>query len=254
MAIKLLSIANQKMQQIMSAFRPRPFEALAYSSGAASLAPISFCHARFTGGAMDPRDVLIKRAADIVLALAGLIVMSIPMLVIAAAIRLTSEGPALFRQERIGLNGRRFVMLKFRTMHDVVESPDEWSQAIRQDPRVTRIGGWLRRSSVDEFPQLLNVLAGSMSLVGPRPHAPGTRAGGKPFEAISQHYDARHAVKPGMTGLAQVRGWRGETDTEEKLLRRVDSDLEYIANWSLGHDLLILSRTIITVLHMLNAY
>ncbi len=242
------------MQQIMSAFRPLPFEALAFSSGGTSLAPISFRHSGFAACAMDPRDVLIKRAADIVLALGGLIVMSIPMLLIIAAIHLTSRGPGLFRQQRIGLNGRRFVMLKFRTMRHVPESPDAWSQATRGDPRVTRIGAWLRRTSIDEFPQLLNVLAGSMSLVGPRPHAPGTCAGGKPFEAVTHHYAARHSVKPGMTGLAQVRGWRGETDTEEKLLRRVDSDLEYIANWSLGHDLLILGRTLVAVTHMLNAY
>lgn len=203
---------------------------------------------------MDPGNAVIKRVADFVLALTGLIVMSLPMLLVGAAIRLTSKGPALFRQERIGLYGQRFVMLKFRTMRHVEEPPGSCPQAIRDDPRVTRIGGWLRRTSFDEFPQLINVLAGSMSLVGPRPHAPGTCAAGRPFEAISRRYGARHAVKPGMTGLAQIRGWRGETDTEEKLLRRIDSDLEYIATWSPGHDLLILFRTIVTMLRMPNAY
>ena len=111
-------------------------------------------------------------------------------------------------------------MLKFRTMRHDAEGPGSCPQATRQDPRVTRIGALLRRTSFDELPQLLNVLAGSMSLVGPRPHAPGTCAAGRPFEAITHRYAARHSVKPGMTGLAQVRGWRGETDTEEKLLRR----------------------------------
>jgi lipopolysaccharide/colanic/teichoic acid biosynthesis glycosyltransferase len=242
------------MQQTMSAFHPSALETLAYSDRGPSLAAFSIRRTRFRGGAMDPGDAMIKRAADIVLASIGLLVMSLPMLLITAAIRLTSRGPALFRQERIGLNGRRFVVLKFRTMRHVAKPLDSSPQATRDDPRVTRIGGWLRRSSFDEFPQLLNVLVGSMSLVGPRPHAPGTCAAGRPFETITHRYGARHAVKPGMTGLAQIRGWRGETDTEEKLLRRIDSDLEYIATWSLGRDLRIICRTIVTVLRMTNAY
>jgi lipopolysaccharide/colanic/teichoic acid biosynthesis glycosyltransferase len=238
----------------MSAFHPSALETLAYSDRGPSLAALSLRRTGFGGGAMDPRDAMVKRTADLVLASIGLIVMSIPMLLVAAAIRVTSKGPTLFRQERIGRNGRRFVVLKFRTMHHIVERPGPFPQAIRDDPRVTRIGAWLRRTSFDEFPQLLNVLVGSMSLVGPRPHAPGTCAAGRPFETITHRYGARHAVKPGMTGLAQIRGWRGETDTEEKLLRRIDSDLEYIATWSLGRDLLIICRTIVTVLHMTNAY
>jgi lipopolysaccharide/colanic/teichoic acid biosynthesis glycosyltransferase len=207
---------------------------------------------------MDPHDAMVKRAADIVLASIALLLMIVPMLVAIVAIRLTSKGPALFRQERIGLNSRRFVMLKFRTMHHTADPPADppgWlPQATRDDPRLTPIGAWLRRTSFDEFPQLINVLLGSMSLVGPRPHAPGTCAAGRPFEAISHRYGARHVVKPGMTGLAQIRGWRGETDTEEKLLRRIDSDLEYIATWSLGRDLTIICRTIITMMRMPNAY
>jgi polysaccharide biosynthesis protein PslA len=242
------------MQQTMSAFRPSALETIAFSDYSTSLTPVSLRRSRIAGGGMDSHDAFVKRVADIVLAIAGLIVTSLPMLLVGAAIRLTSRGPALFRQERIGLNGHRFVMLKFRTMHNIAERPGSWSQVTRHDPRVTRIGAWLRRTSLDEFPQLLNVLWGTMSLVGPRPHAPGTCAAGRPFEAITHRYGARHAVKPGMTGLAQIRGWRGETDTEEKLLRRVDSDLEYIATWSLGRDLLILYRTIVTMLRMPNAY
>jgi lipopolysaccharide/colanic/teichoic acid biosynthesis glycosyltransferase len=191
---------------------------------------------------------------DIVLAAIGLAAMGLPMLIAAAAIRLTSEGPALFRQERIGLNGRRFVMLKFRTMHHRTANDGSFLQATRDDPRVTRVGAVLRHTSFDELPQFLNVLAGSMSLVGPRPHAPGTCAAGRPFEAITEHYAARHCVKPGMTGLAQIRGWRGETDTEEKLLRRIDADLEYIATWSPWRDLQIIWHTIVGVLRMPNAY
>ncbi len=242
------------MQQPMSAFPPSALEILAYSDCGPSLAPISFRRARFASGAMDPHDAMVKRAADIVLASISLIMMSLPMLLAIVAIRLTSKGPALFRQERIGLNGRRFVMLKFRTMYHTVAPPGSLPQATRDDPRVTPIGALLRRTSFDEFPQLINVLTGSMSLVGPRPHAPGTCAAGRPFEAVSHRYGARHVVKPGMTGLAQIRGWRGETDTEEKLLRRIDSDLEYIATWSLGRDLMIICRTIVTMLRMTNAY
>ena len=228
----------------MSAFPPSALETLAYNDYGQTLAPMSFRRARFAGGAMDPHDAMVKRAPDIVLASIALLLMIVPMLVAIVAIRLTSKGPALFRQERIGLNSRRFVMLKFRTMHHTADPPADppgWlPQATRDDPRLTPIGAWLRRTSFDEFPQLINVLLGSMSLVGPRPHAPGTCAAGRPFEAISHRYGARHVVKPGMTGLAQIRGWRGETDTEEKLLRRIDSDLEYIATWSLGRDLTII--------------
>jgi lipopolysaccharide/colanic/teichoic acid biosynthesis glycosyltransferase len=238
----------------MSASRPTDFESLAFSGGMRSLAPASFTPPGRDGDAMDPRDIKIKRMADVVLALAFLAVAGVPMLLIAAAIRLTSRGSALFRQDRIGLNGQHFVMLKFRTMHDTPPIPGACPQAIRHDPRVTRVGACLRHSSMDEIPQLLNVLTGSMSLVGPRPHAPGTCVNGRPFEAISHRYADRHRVKPGMTGLAQVRGWRGETDTEEKLLRRIDSDLEYIATWTLGGDMRIIGRTIATMLRMPNAY
>jgi len=131
---------------------------------------------------------------------------------------------------------------------------DAMCQARRGDPRITRIGAWLRSRSLDELPQLVNVLCGEMSLVGPRPHAPGTCAGGRPFELVSPRYAARHGVRPGITGLAQVRGWRGETETEDKLLHRVECDLEYIATWSLWLDLVILARTVTAVLHMRNAY
>jgi polysaccharide biosynthesis protein PslA len=242
------------MPQTMSAFRSDQFEGLAYSSASLSWLVASFMPPGRGAAAMRPRDLVVKRMADIVLALAFLALAGVPMLLIAAAIRLTSRGPALFRQERVGLNGRHFVMLKFRTMRDAPLAHGSCRQATRHDPRVTRIGGWLRHTSIDEIPQLLNVLAGTMSLVGPRPHAPGTCVADRPFEAISHHYAARHCVKPGMTGLAQIRGWRGETDTEEKLLRRLYSDLEYIADWSQAGDLRIIGRTIATVLRMPNAY
>ena len=139
------------------------------------------------------------------------------MLLIALAIRLESRGPALFRQRRIGFANVGFEMWKFRTMHHHAPEPGRLTQATRHDKRVTRVGAILRRCSLDELPQLFNVLRGDMSLVGPRPHAPGTCAGGKPFEMVTPHYAARHRVRPGLTGLAQVRGWRGETETEDEV-------------------------------------
>jgi polysaccharide biosynthesis protein PslA len=200
-------------------------------------------------------NAVLKRTMDIIVALALLVLLAVPMLLVAAAIRLTSPGPAMFSQDRIGLHGHRFRMLKFRTMRQqacICTGPCR--QVTRHDPRVTWLGALLRQTSFDELPQLLNVLQGSMSIVGPRPHAPGTCAAGRPFETITPRYAARHRVKPGMTGLAQVRGWRGETDTEEKFLRRVDSDLEYIASWSPWRDLAIIGRTAVAVLRMRNAY
>ena len=240
----------------MYAFNPRSFDRFAYSHGDLDLRPISFRSPLSRSFATPARgaSAIAKRAEDIVVAVLLLVVLAIPMLACGLMIRLNSRGPALFRQERIGLHGRRFVMLKFRTMYHEAESPASWRQATRGDSRVTPIGTFLRRTSLDELPQLLNVLTGAMSMVGPRPHAPGTCAAGRPFEHVTHQYAARHCVKPGLTGLAQVRGWRGETDTEEKLLRRLDSDLEYIAAPSVGGDLLILCRTIITVARMLNAY
>jgi polysaccharide biosynthesis protein PslA len=234
------------MPQAMSAFPSSEFDSLGYKREGLSVA----LRSRMPTG----HRAAVKRVADVVLALAFLMLAGLPMLLIAAAIRLTSRGPVLFRQERVGLNGRHFVMLKFRTMRDAPVIPGSCPQATRHDPRVTPIGRWLRHTSLDEIPQLLNVLGGTMSLVGPRPHAPGTCVAGRPFETVSERYAARHCVKPGMTGLAQIRGWRGETDTEEKLLRRLDSDLEYVAHWSLGGDLRIIGRTIATVLRMPNAY
>ena len=195
----------------------------------------------------------VKRAEDIVLTALLLPLALMVMLLIALWIYFDSPGPVLFRQRRTGLGGREFEVLKFRTMHaDCVTATCR--QATRGDPRVTRAGAWLRRFSLDELPQLFNVLRGEMSLVGPRPHAPGTCAGGRPFEHVIAIYPARHRMPPGMTGLAQVRGWRGETETEEKLVYRVRSDLEYIAKWSLWLDIKIIFRTLLVIVLAQNAY
>ncbi len=195
-----------------------------------------------------------QRALDLILASVLLVICAVPMLAIALAIKIDSSGPVLFRQFRIGRHRRSFALLKFRTMFHHRLAPDDCRQATRDDPRITRLGHILRRTSLDELPQIFNVLRGEMSIVGPRPHMAGTRAGGRLFEDIADRYADRHRVRPGMTGLAQVRGWRGETDTEEKLLRRLDCDLEYIANRSLLLDLSIIARTIVTVFRMRNAY
>ena len=203
---------------------------------------------------LSPRARAIKRAEDLCGALLALLVFAIPMLLLALAIRLDSPGPILFRQRRTGLDNRDFVLLKFRTMRRERCEPRICTQAQRDDPRLTRLGAFLRRTSLDELPQLFNVLRGDMALVGPRPHAPETRAAGRLFPAIIADYPARHMVKPGITGLAQVRGQRGETRTEDALIHRVASDFEYIHRWSVWLDLLILLRTAICVLRMKNAY
>lgn len=238
----------------MTIYQPAggPFGKALLASADLGILPVS--HAQSTHWPIGGWRAALKRSADIVFALLGLIALSIPMLAAALAIRLESPGPVLFRQRRIGFANVGFEMWKFRTMHHHAPERGRLTQVTLHDKRVTQVGAFLRQTSLDELPQLFNVLRGDMSLVGPRPHAPGTCAGGKPFELVTPHYPARHRVKPGLTGLAQIRGWRGETETEEKLLRRVESDLEYINNWSLWLDVVILARTAVPVFAMRNAY
>jgi Undecaprenyl-phosphate glucose phosphotransferase len=197
---------------------------------------------------------LLKRLEDFGLASLMLLLFSPLMLLIALSIKLTSRGPVLFRQPRSGFNNQMIDVYKFRTMRIHQPAPGELVQARPNDPRLTPIGGFLRRTSLDELPQLLNVLNGSMSLVGPRPHASGTRAANVLFEEAVAEYAARHRVKPGLTGWAQVNGWRGETDTLEKIQRRVEHDLFYIENWSLRFDFKIILMTVAEVLRRRNAW
>ncbi len=189
-------------------------------------------------------DQLLKKIEDIVLAALITVLVSPVLLISAIAIKLDSPGPIFFRQPREGFNNRKFRIWKFRSMRVEESQVDSIKQAGRDDPRVTRVGRFLRRSSLDELPQLFNVLSGEMSLVGPRPHAASTRAGERLFTDVVATYAARHKVKPGITGWAQVCGWRGETDTEDKLLRRLEHDLYYIENWSVLFDLYVIIRTI----------
>lgn len=185
----------------------------------------------------------IKRAEDVALSLGLLLFISPVMLAIAAAIKLTSKGPVFFRQRRLGYNNRVIEVLKFRSMYTHLSDADATVQSLRGDKRVTPVGAWIRKSSLDELPQLLNVLKGDMSLVGPRPHALATTAGGLALEEAVPVYSSRHRVKPGITGWAQVNGYRGALDTVDKIVHRVNHDLYYIENWSLGFDLKILWRT-----------
>ncbi len=176
------------------------------------------------------------------------------MLLIAVLIKVTSPGPVFFRQQRYGFNNQLFEFFKFRTMYDDQRDMDADAQTTAGDPRVTPLGKILRRWSLDELPQLVNVLRGNMSLVGPRPHAISTKADGQLFEDVVQEYASRHRVKPGVTGWAQVNGYRGETDTEDKIRKRVTHDLYYIENWSLAFDFRILALTLLVVLKGDNAY
>lgn len=176
------------------------------------------------------------------------------LLLIALAIKLDSRGPVFFKQVRYGFNNTLIRVWKFRTMYTDMADVHCDVQTCKNDPRITRVGQFLRQSSLDELPQLFNVLFGSMSLVGPRPHALSTKAEGSLFTDIVDRYAARHRVKPGITGWAQINGWRGETDTVEKIQKRVEFDLYYIDNWSIWFDIQILLKTLVVILKDDNAY
>ena len=196
---------------------------------------VGICETPFTG-----TNRLVKRISDIVLA-SGILLFTAPLLLfIALGVKLSSPGPVIFRQRRNGLDGGEITVYKFRSM-TTQDNGAVVRQATRDDPRTTRFGAFLRRSSLDELPQFFNVLQGHMSIVGPRPHAV---AHNEQYREVIKAYMVRHKVKPGITGWAQVNGQRGETDTVEKMNARVELDLEYLRNWSLSLDLQIVARTI----------
>jgi Undecaprenyl-phosphate glucose phosphotransferase len=199
---------------------------------------------------LTPFNRAIKRAFDVAAAIAGLIVASPLFVMVALAIKLDSRGPVLFRQTRHGYNNEPIRVLKFRTM-TVMEDGDNFKPVTRHDPRVTRLGHLLRQSNIDELPQLYNVLVGDMSLVGPRPHATSQN---EAFAELISLFSRRHNVKPGITGWAQVNGYRGDTDTLEKMQRRVEHDLYYIDNWSLLLDIKIMIMTLFSRKVYWNAY
>jgi len=200
---------------------------------------VAVCETPFTG-----LNRVIKRGTDIVLSLLILTLISPLLVVIALGIKLTSPGPAIFRQRRYGLDGNEITVYKFRSM-TVMDDGETIQQAQKDDPRVTRIGALLRRMSLDELPQFFNVLQGRMSIVGPRPHA---IAHNEMYRKLIKGYMLRHKVPPGITGWAQINGFRGETDTLEKMKGRIDHDLEYLRNWSLRLDLYIIAKTVWVVL------
>ncbi|MBD9632585.1 undecaprenyl-phosphate glucose phosphotransferase [Pseudomonas sp. PDM19] len=193
---------------------------------------------------------LVKRLEDVILSTLILCLIAVPMLVISAAIKFTSPGPVFFRQKRYGIDGRSIEVWKFRSMR-VMENGAKVTQATRNDSRITPVGAFLRRTSLDELPQFINVLLGDMSIVGPRPHA---IAHNEEYRGQISSYMLRHKVKPGITGWAQVNGWRGETDTLEKMQKRVEFDLAYINNWSLWWDLKIVFLTLFKGFVHQNAY
>lgn len=195
-----------------------------------------------------------KRAFDFCVSGVMLLLLSPLMAAIMIGIKLDSQGPVFFRQRRYGFNNELIEVWKYRTMKVDQQDADAERLATPDDPRVTRFGRLLRKTSLDELPQLYNVIAGSMSLVGPRPHALKAKAGGELYEHVVGEYAKRHRVKPGITGWAQVNGWRGETDTEEKIIKRVEHDLYYIDNWSIWLDITILLRTLGVFYSQENAY
>ena len=197
---------------------------------------------------------LVKRIEDIVIS-SIFIVLAMPLfIVIPILIKMESKGPVLFKQKRYGYNNKVIDVYKFRTMYHEMRDVDANQQTVKNDIRITRVGKVLRRTSLDELPQFFNVFSGRMSMVGPRPHARSTKAAGVLFEEAVQNYSARHRVKPGITGWAQVNGFRGETDTLYKIKKRVEYDLEYIEKWSVLFDIYIIFKTIPSVVFSKEAY
>ena len=206
---------------------------------------VAVCETPFTGA-----SGIVKRLSDVVLSLLILVLISPLMLAVAIGVKLSSPGPVIFKQRRYGLDGKEIVVYKFRSM-TTTDDGSQIQQAIKGDQRITRFGAFIRRTSLDELPQFINVLQGRMSIVGPRPHAV---AHNETYRKLIKGYMVRHKVKPGITGWAQVNGYRGETETVDKMEKRIDYDLEYLRTWSLGMDMWIIVKTALLVLRDRNAY
>mgnify|MGYP000508774564 CR=1 FL=1 len=204
---------------------------------------------RVSVGPLGLRARALKRLFDLVFAGTALIVLSPLMLLVTLAILIEDGSPVLFVQRRVGRGNRFFDVYKFRSMRHLLNDSDGQVSASRADTRITRVGALIRRTSIDELPQLFNVIKGEMAIVGPRPHALGSQAGSKLFWEVDERYWSRHALKPGLTGLAQVRGLRGATEQEADLSDRLEADLEYLDGWSLWRDLQIVVGTLRVVIH-----
>ena len=251
--ITVSSLARSRVSQIVDRLATLPNEIMLFvdhdseAGRAASLSRIVEAPlARIAGASTDERRALVKRVQDLIIGSLALVA-ALPILaVVAIAIRLDSPGPILFRQRRVGFNNEHFVVYKFRSMR--ADAADEFAQGVRQvcvdDDRVTRVGRFIRRASLDELPQIVNVLMGQMSLVGPRPHADGMKTAGAESARLVAGYAHRHRIKPGVTGWAAVNGSRGPVDTVEGLRRRVALDVEYIERQSFWFDLAIMAMTI----------
>ncbi|MFC3693505.1 undecaprenyl-phosphate glucose phosphotransferase [Chenggangzhangella methanolivorans] len=199
-------------------------------------------------------DFVAKRAFDLIVGTLALIFLAPLMIGAAIAIKLDTKGPVFFRQKRYGFNNEVISIFKFRSMKHEMADPDAKVVVTKGDPRVTRVGRFIRKTSIDELPQLFNVLKGELSLVGPRPHAVNAHTSQRLWNDVVDGYFARHKVKPGVTGWAQINGWRGEIDDNEKLRKRVDHDLYYIENWSILFDAVILAKTPFALTKSENAY
>ncbi len=203
---------------------------------------------------LSPWNDFLKSNVDRMIAVCAIIVLAPAMAIVACAIRWESKGPVIFKQKRFGFNNELIEVYKFRSMYVDMSDASASKLVTKGDPRVTRVGRIIRKSSLDELPQLFNVLTGQLALVGPRPHATQAKAAGGLYDEVVDGYFARHKVKPGITGWAQINGWRGETDTLEKIEQRVKHDLDYIDRWSMGLDLYILAKTPFALLKSENAY
>jgi putative colanic acid biosynthesis UDP-glucose lipid carrier transferase len=210
-----------------------------------SIQTLSVYDTPFQGG-----SEILKRLEDVVMSILILTLIAIPMLIISAAVKLTSPGPVIFKQNRYGLDGKKIIIYKFRSMTSM-DNGDVVKQATKNDARITPLGAFLRKTSLDELPQFINVLQGSMSIVGPRPHAV---AHNEQYRKLVEGYMLRHKVRPGITGLAQVNGLRGETETINKMVKRVEYDLEYIHRWTVWLDIKIILKTIFNGFRNKNAY
>lgn len=193
-------------------------------------------------------SAVVKRIEDLCLAIPALILLSPLLALVAFAIKLESKGSVFFVQERYGFNNNLIKVYKFRSMYTDMTDHDCERQTTKHDPRITRVGRFIRKTSIDELPQLFNVVLGNMSVIGPRPHAVGTKSEGRLLEEVVEEYASRHRVKPGITGWAQCNGWRGETDTRQKIEKRVEHDLYYIENWSVMLDVVIIFKTALSML------
>lgn len=236
--LRCLALRSEIRLPELDALRPLSV----YSDGGATNAVVS-------EHPLDWHQAVTKRMFDILVTLALMPLLLPVMGAVALAIKLDSPGPVLFRQLRIGLSNRNFMMMKFRSMRTDMEDRNAKTLTQRKDSRVTRVGAFIRKTSLDELPQFFNVLVGDMSIVGPRPHAPMALAGRRLYWEVDQSYWYRHVAKPGITGLAQIRGFRGNTFEEHDLQYRLNADLEYVAEWSLWRDIEILFATLRVLKH-----